>query len=93
MLIRLKSCTRCKYGEASPGDGLIECRRYPPTVIPVPFQKDGRQGLMMQAIFPRVNPDLHCGEWAPKIAQEIAEWKPVEGTTGDVPIIPEQKAA
>jgi hypothetical protein len=48
---------------------------------------------MMQAIFPRVNPDLHCGEWAPKIAQEIAEWKPIEGTTGDVPIIPEQKAA
>jgi hypothetical protein len=40
-------------------------------VIPVPFQKDGRAGLMMQAIFPRVNPDLHCGEWAPKIAPAV----------------------
>lgn len=93
MLIRLKSCTRCKHGEASPGDGLIECRRYPPTVVPVPFQKDGRQGLMMQAIFPRVNPDLHCGEWAPKIAQELSEFKAAEGTTGDMPLTLEQKAA
>lgn len=76
-LIRLQTCRRCKFGEPVGTDGMVECRRYPPVVnaIAVP------QGVAMQCSFPKLNPDLYCGEWKPKFAAANDNFVDIEPET------------
>lgn len=61
-LIRLQTCRRCKFGEPVGADGMVECRRYPPIVTAISIA----QGAALQCSFPKLNPDLYCGEWKAK---------------------------
>lgn len=52
----------------------MECRRYPPTVTATMVPRDAKSmGIAMQATFPKVPPELRCGEWAPRIAINMAD--------------------
>lgn len=48
-------CSTCVYGGRPDGDGLVECRRYPPEVFVL------ADGTVMQ-LRPRLGPDDGCGE-------------------------------
>lgn len=81
-LIRLQSCRRCKFGEPVGSDGMVECRRYPPIVTAISMG----QGIALQCSFPKLNPDLHCGEWKPKFnmaSEEVIDLVP-EPVTADM---------
>lgn len=47
------TCNDCKH--ADPLEDKIECRRYPPVIVP----ESGRPSS-----FPVVQPDMSCGEWS-----------------------------
>ena len=71
-VIRLQCCRRCKHSEPVQGSAELECRRYPPSVsaMPIPVS-GGKYTIHMQTAFPRINPDLFCGEWGPKFAASV----------------------
>ena len=69
-LLTDRTCLTCKHKVISP-DGEQKqffCRRNPPTasVLLVPGP-EGRPVTMTFAAFPPVQPEMFCGEWAPRI--------------------------
>lgn len=58
------SCLTCRHSEpAELSELTLECRRYPPTILP------GPEGEPVMA-FPQVIEGDYCGEWAPDKEQE-----------------------
>lgn len=64
-------CETCKWRDSQLGDDLSTvsvCRRYPPSVIPVPVQNVRGMGIQMHSVWPPVNPAKDsCGEHAPSL--------------------------
>jgi hypothetical protein len=58
-----RSCRSCVYRRLF--DQAVFCYRYPPVVVVVPTP-DGRGGVAVgfQSVYPQVNPDMPCGEYA-----------------------------
>ena len=62
------TCKDCRFaveGEISPGElkRTYNCRRYPPTIIPVMSQ----QGMAMLTAYPSVEATMSCGEHRVKL--------------------------
>ena len=60
-------CANCVYYAVQPGvtDAPGQCRRYPPTTIPLPSQDrlTGQQGVTLNAASPPVARGYGCGEF------------------------------
>jgi hypothetical protein len=77
-LIGAKSCRSCEHRLKAPGqqNGLIMCRRYPPTPLAVQVVTEHGPQWAVNAFYPQVNPDWPCGEYsrsALNAAEELAE--------------------
>jgi hypothetical protein len=58
-----KSCRSCSHRRIAGQE--IFCYRYPPVVLAVPVPgRDGKPTLGFQSVYPQVNPDMPCGEYA-----------------------------
>lgn len=57
-------CQACKYGKkvdkSALGQPGYQCKRFPPQLVSAPTQA----GLIIQSIYPPVDAEDHCGEFA-----------------------------
>ena len=62
-LIGAKSCRSCLHRRIAGQE--VFCYRYPPTPIAVPtMDAKGKPGIGFQSVYPAINPDMPCGEYA-----------------------------
>lgn len=74
---RTEVCGNCKWRVKPNQTSDIECRAHPPTaslnLVPTAtnVQRPGMQAMGLQpfSLFPLVNDDMWCGEWAPRMPQ------------------------
>lgn len=63
------TCDRCYYYQKqldprNLGSQHGACRRYPPTIVPIPVNNQ----VQITAMIPPIQPDHWCGEFVPKNA-------------------------
>ncbi len=60
-------CKNCQHAEVHGGkqDKTVICVRFPPVPLIVPHTN--QQGVRLEAIFPKVGEDWHCGEYKTKV--------------------------
>lgn len=61
----ITNCSTCFHGVVSGEHLQITCRRYPPSVFPIPgVDRFTNQPVMqMMTVFPVVNESMDCGEY------------------------------
>lgn len=62
----MEKCENCKFGGGKVNNqGLIDCRRFPPTMV------SGSQYWPPGPLFGKTFPKQWCGEWKPIITDEM----------------------
>jgi hypothetical protein len=67
-----RSCRSCAHRRIAGQE--VFCYRYPPVPMLVPVKDNrGQPGIAFQSVYPSVNPDMPCGEYARSEAFALEE--------------------